>query len=74
MTDAPVPRLWRSKSNTVVAGVVGGLAERFAVNPTMLRVIVGMGIVLTGILPGVILYGLLWMITNRHHVSDMSDR
>ena len=64
MTHAPVPRLWRSKTNKVVAGVVGGVAERLDVSPTMLRIIVAMGIVLTGIFPGVFLYAIYWMITS----------
>ena len=62
------PRLWRSEKNKVVAGVVGGVAERLQVDATMLRIITGMGIVLTGIVPGVILYLLYWMITSRYRV------
>ena len=39
MSDYPVesvvrPRIWRSKDNKVLAGVVGGLAERFGIDPT----------------------------------------
>lgn len=66
LSDGTVPRLWRSKTNKVVAGVVGGVAERLDVSATMLRIIAAMGIVLTGILPGVVLYVFYWAITSRH--------
>jgi len=75
LSDATVPRLWRSKTNKVVAGVVGGVAERLDVSATMLRIIAAMGIVLTGILPGVALYVVYWAITSQHHVPQpMSSR
>jgi phage shock protein C len=70
MSDATVPRLWRSKTNKVVAGVVGGVAERLDVNATMLRIIAAMGILLTGVLPGVVLYVVYWAITSRHDVGQ----
>jgi phage shock protein C len=60
------PRLWRSEKNKIVAGVVGGIAERLKVDATMLRIITAMGIVLTGVVPGVVLYLLYWMITSRY--------
>lgn len=69
LSDGTVPRLWRSKTNKVVAGVVGGVAERLDVNATMLRIIAAMGIVLTGILPGVVLYVFYWAITSRHDIG-----
>jgi phage shock protein PspC (stress-responsive transcriptional regulator) len=62
--------LWRSRTNKVVAGVVGGIAERLDVNATMLRIIAAMAIVFSGILPGVILYVLYWAIASRHDVVD----
>lgn len=70
MPDTTVPRLWRSRTNKVVAGVVGGIAERLDVSATMLRIIAAMAIVLSGVLPGVILYVLYWAITSRHDVVD----
>jgi phage shock protein C len=57
------PRLWRSKNNQVVAGVVGGLAERLSVSATGLRWFAGLLTFFSGILPGVVVYMILWGIT-----------
>jgi phage shock protein C len=38
-TDKPKRRLYRSRRNRMIAGVVGGIAEYFDVSPTILRVI-----------------------------------
>ena len=66
-SGAPVrPRLWRSAENKVLAGVVGGLAERLDVNPTALRWFVALGTCFSGVVPGVVLYVLLWSIARPH--------
>lgn len=53
-------RLTRSSRNRVIAGVCGGVAEYFGIDPTIIRVI----FVLLGLLagPGVLLYLALWVI------------
>lgn len=60
------PRLWRSRDNKVLAGVVGGLAERLDVGATVLRWVVAVGIFFSGLVPGVLLYLVLWSITRTH--------
>jgi phage shock protein C len=53
-------QLTRSTTDRVIAGVAGGLAEYFAVDVTLIRILF---IVLTlagG--PGIVLYGLLWLV------------
>ena len=57
------PRLWRSRNNQVVAGVVGGLAERLSVSATGLRWFVVMGTFFSGVFPGIVGYLILWAIT-----------
>jgi phage shock protein C len=37
--EQPKRRLYRSRRNRMIAGVVGGLADYFDADPTMLRVI-----------------------------------
>lgn len=55
--------LWpKSRRDQVVAGVLGGLAERWATNSTGLRVAYVLLTTLTGILPGVVVYLLLALI------------
>ncbi|HEY0529516.1 MAG TPA: PspC domain-containing protein [Gemmatimonadaceae bacterium] len=65
------PRLWRSRSNKVLAGVVGGLAERLDVNPSTLRWFVAFATVATGFMPFFLIYVILWSITD---VRDPSPR
>lgn len=64
------PRLWRSRDNKVFAGVVGGLAERLNVNPTMLRWFSAFATVMTGFVPGIFLYLILWAITSPYPSSE----
>ncbi|PKG23488.1 PspC domain-containing protein [Niallia nealsonii] len=49
----------RSKGNRKLAGVIGGLAERFNINANLLRVIFIIGIISTGFFPLAIIYLLL---------------
>ena len=60
------PRVWRSRDNRVLAGVVGGLAERMNVNPTVLRWFSAFATVMTGFFPFVFLYAVLWAITSPY--------
>lgn len=63
-TDANAHRLHRSISDRKIAGVCGGLAEYFGVDPTVVRLIWAIG----AIVPGAIVFGILaylvaWFIT-----------
>lgn len=39
MSNQPVKKLFRSRSNRIIGGVCGGLAEYLNIDPTVLRVI-----------------------------------
>ena len=54
--------LWRSKTNRQIAGVVGGLAEYFRVDPTLLRVIYVVVSIVSAAFPGLLVYLLLWFL------------
>jgi phage shock protein C len=58
------PRLWRSRDNRVFAGVLGGLAERLDVDPTMMRWFAAFATVFTGFVPGAVLYLIFWAIAS----------
>jgi phage shock protein PspC (stress-responsive transcriptional regulator) len=61
----PEPRLWRSRSNRVFAGVLGGLAEKFGLEPLVVRLVYGTLTVLSAgflALP----YVAVWAITRPH--------
>lgn len=62
----PAPRLWRSRTNRVVLGVIGGLAEKLGWEARPLRILWGfVGFVTIGLgaLPAIIPYLALWGIT-----------
>ena len=60
---APPPKrpLTRSTSDKMIAGVIGGLAEKWEVSPTMLRIAFVLLSVMSAAFPGILVYLLLWM-------------
>ena len=61
-TPRPVTSLRRSRSNRMIAGVVGGLADYFGIDPTLARVIYVIGSALSAAFPGILVYVLLWWV------------
>ena len=61
MTSVRAP-LRRSRSDRMVAGVVGGLARYFGIDPTLARVLYVIGSVISVAFPGALVYILLWAI------------
>ncbi|RMD50165.1 MAG: PspC domain-containing protein [Ignavibacteria bacterium] len=55
-------RVYRSREDQKIAGVVGGLAEYLNVDANLLRLAVVLLCFLTGIIPVVITYLLAWLI------------
>jgi phage shock protein C len=55
-------KLYRSRTNLMIAGICGGLGEMFSVDPTLLRLALVLLCVLTGILPLVLVYIVGWII------------
>ena len=49
-------KLYRSRENRVIAGVVGGLSEYFNIDPVLLRLVWFFWVVFTGVVPGVVVY------------------
>lgn len=49
-------KLYKSKTNIVWKGVIGGLGEYFNVDPVFLRIIFIFFVLATGLIPGVITY------------------
>lgn len=54
-------KLYRSKSDRMVAGVCGGLAEYFNIDPVIVRIIAFI-LLLPGGLPGLLPYIVLWIV------------
>jgi phage shock protein PspC (stress-responsive transcriptional regulator) len=61
MADLSRP-LRRSRTDCQIAGVVGGLAEYFRVDSTLLRVIYVVGSIVSAAFPGLLVYILLWLL------------
>jgi len=54
--------LRRSRTNRQIAGVVGGLAEYFKLDPTWLRVLYVVGSIVSAAFPGLLVYLILWLL------------
>lgn len=55
-------RLRRSRSDKVVAGVIGGLARYFGMDPTIARVVYVLLSAVSVAFPGILVYIILWVI------------
>jgi len=54
-------RLYRSRTDRKIAGVCGGLAEYFDIDPVIVRII-AFALLLPGGLPGFVPYVVLWIV------------
>lgn len=54
--------LYRSRKHNMIAGVMGGVAERFGWNANLLRVIFVIVSVASATFPGILVYLLLWLV------------
>lgn len=54
-----------SKSDAKVGGVVGGISEHFKKDSALVRVWAVILIILTGIIPGLIIYGVFYALMKR---------
>jgi phage shock protein C len=61
-------KLYRSSTNRMIAGVCGGIADYFGIDPTIVRVIAFL-MLLPGGVPGFVPYVLLWLIVPARPVG-----
>ena len=54
--------LRRSRRDRVIAGVVGGLADYFGLDPTLARIVYVLVSIFSAAFPGIIVYILLWIL------------
>ena len=54
-------RLYRSRNDRMIAGVCGGIAEYFNIDPVIVRIITVI-LLLPGGLPGFLPYVILWIV------------
>jgi phage shock protein C len=55
-------KLYRSRSNRMVAGVTAGLADYFDLDPTLMRVVYVIGSIMSAAFPGLLIYAVLWVV------------
>ncbi len=70
-------RLYRSRSDRMIAGVAGGMAEYFGIDPTLVRLLWALTL-LPGGVPGLLLYLVCWAVIpsnpQSHHSGDFTTR
>jgi len=57
---AEYKKLRRSRSDRIIAGVCGGLADYFGLSPTGVRVVYVLASIVSVAFPGIIVYIILW--------------
>ena len=60
--------LRRSSQDRMVAGVMGGAAQFFGLDPNLLRVMYVIGSVMSAAFPGILVYVLLWLVIPNDHL------
>ncbi|KAB2962531.1 MAG: PspC domain-containing protein [Thermoanaerobaculia bacterium] len=58
-------RLRRSRRHAMLGGVIGGFAEYFDRDPTLLRVLYVLISILSAGFPGILVYVVLWLVIPR---------
>ncbi|MDP3559537.1 MAG: PspC domain-containing protein [Legionellaceae bacterium] len=67
MNNYPYRKLYRSRKERMLAGVCGGLAQHFCMDPTVIRLIAILLLLLAG--SSFIVYLILWMIVPLEPMS-----
>ncbi|AXY61259.1 PspC domain-containing protein [Acinetobacter sp. WCHAc010052] len=62
--------LYRSYRQNMVAGVMGGIAERFGWNANLLRIIFVLISIMSAAFPGILVYLILWLVIPKKNESD----
>ena len=61
--------LYRSNQQSMIAGVMGGIAERFGWNANLLRLIFVVISLMSAAFPGVLVYLILWLVIPKQQQS-----
>jgi len=59
-------RLYRSKKDAYIAGVCGGLGEYFSIDPTVVRLLAILLLIVTGFFPVILIYIILSVVIPRN--------
>ena len=61
--------LYRSNRSNMIAGVMGGIAERFGWNANLLRLIFVIVSCMSAAFPGILVYLILWLVMPKQHLN-----
>jgi phage shock protein C len=61
-------KLRRSNKNRMIAGVCGGIAEYFDMDPTIVRIVYVLVSILSVAFPGILVYLVMWIIVPRSDI------
>jgi phage shock protein PspC (stress-responsive transcriptional regulator) len=64
--------LYRSYRSNMIAGVMGGIAERFGWNANLLRIIFVIVSCMSAAFPGILVYLVLWLVMPKQHLYSQS--
>ncbi|MCX7115174.1 MAG: PspC domain-containing protein [Gammaproteobacteria bacterium] len=71
MAHHPYRKLYRSRKERMLAGVCGGLAQYFSVDPTIVRLIAALLLLLGGV--SLFVYFILWIVIPLEPTSRTID-
>ncbi len=61
--------LYRSNRSSMIAGVMGGIAERFGWNANLLRIIFIVVSIMSAAFPGILVYLILWFLMPKKQIE-----
>ena len=67
-------KLYRSTENKILAGVLGGVAEYFDIDPVLPRLMFTLITFATGIAPAVIVYIIAWIVVPLKATSPKEEK
>lgn len=71
--NAHLKRLYRSRTEVQIAGVCGGLGVYFQVDPVLVRLISAAVTLLTGLVPGILVYLAAWLIIPQEPLPEVVE-
>lgn len=66
--------LRRSREHRMIAGVMGGFAEHFSLDVTLLRIVYVIGSILSVAFPGIVVYLILWIVIPKKQRHETAVR
>lgn len=66
-------KLYKSKTNRVFGGIIGGMGNYFSIDPVLLRLLAVLIFIVTGFLPIALIYLLALFIVPEEHDPNIHD-